>query len=52
MNTIRPATVIAYQNDYWLLMWLTLAVLPLTLIIGSSKALRQSSGKVEAHAME
>jgi DHA2 family multidrug resistance protein len=48
----QQATVIAYQNDYWLLMWLTLAVLPLTLIIGSSKALRQPSSKIEAHAME
>jgi len=48
----QQATVIAYQNDYWLLMWLTLAVLPLTLIIGSSKEFRQPSRRVEAHAME
>ena len=48
----QQANIIAYQNDYWLLMWLTLAVLPLTLIVGSSKALRQPSAKIEAHALD
>jgi DHA2 family multidrug resistance protein len=48
----QQATVIAYQNDYWLLMWLTLAVLPLTLLIGSSKVLRRPATKPEVHALE
>ncbi len=48
----QQANIIAYQNDYWMLMWLTLAVLPLTLLVGSSKALRQPSAKIEAHALE
>jgi DHA2 family multidrug resistance protein len=33
----QQATVIAYSNDFLLLMWLTLATLPLLLIIGTSK---------------
>jgi DHA2 family multidrug resistance protein len=32
------ANVIAYSNDFVLLMWLTLATLPLLLIIGTSKS--------------
>ncbi len=33
----KQATMIAYINDYWLLMVLTLAMIPLILIIGKSK---------------
>jgi DHA2 family multidrug resistance protein len=32
------ANVIAYSNDFVLLMWLTLAAMPLLLIIGTSKS--------------
>jgi len=33
----RQSAMIAYINDYWLLMVLTLAMIPMILIIGKSK---------------
>ena len=48
--------MIAYSNDFVFLMWLTLATLPLLLIIGSSRVPRRSAGPAAAtedvHAME
>jgi len=43
----QQATIIAYANSYMLLMWLTLATLPLILMIGSSKVARANAG--DAH---
>ena len=34
----QQATVVAYANDFRLLMWLTIAVIPLVFVIGSSRA--------------
>jgi MFS transporter, DHA2 family, multidrug resistance protein len=49
----QQATVIAYQNDFKLLMWLTLAMIPLLAIIGSSRARPGVVGKpAEVHAMD
>jgi len=44
----QQATIIAYANSYMLLMWLTLAALPLILMIGSSKVVH-SAGAGDAH---
>jgi len=51
----QQASVIAYQNDFKLLMYLTLAVIPLVFVLGTSKqAPRRSSARQPepAHAME
>ena len=40
---IQQATIIAYANDFKLLMLLTLATLPLVLVIGRARAPRQAS---------
>jgi DHA2 family multidrug resistance protein len=37
----QQATIIAFANDFKLLMWLIIATIPLVLIIGSSRAPRQ-----------
>jgi DHA2 family multidrug resistance protein len=36
----QQATVVAYGNDFRLLMWLTIAVIPLVLVLGSSRTPR------------
>jgi DHA2 family multidrug resistance protein len=46
----QQATIISYDNTFKLLMVLTLAVLPLVLLIGSSRM--QPGDKAEVHAME
>ncbi len=47
----QQATIIAYANDYKLLMLLSLAAMPLVLLVGSSRSLRrQKTGEV--HAMD
>ena len=46
----QQATLIAYLNDYKLLMYLTLAVIPLIFIIGSSKK-KPSQGEIEEAAV-
>jgi MFS transporter, DHA2 family, multidrug resistance protein len=51
----QQASVIAYQNDFKLLMYLTLAVVPLVFVLGTSKqAPRRSSPQqpAAAHALE
>jgi DHA2 family multidrug resistance protein len=47
----QQATVIAYQNDFKLLMILTLMVLPLAMIIGSTRT-KTASGPAEVHALD
>ncbi len=39
----QQATVVAYANDFRLLMWLTIAVIPLVLVIGSSRTPRPAA---------
>jgi DHA2 family multidrug resistance protein len=46
----QQATIISYDNTFKLLMVLTLAVLPLVLLIGSSRT--QPGAETEVHAME
>jgi len=46
----QQATVIAYANDFKVLMYLTLATLPLVLIIGSSRVTRPAPGGQPAPA--
>ncbi len=48
----QQASMIAFSNVFWLMMWLTIATLPLLLIIGTSKALRVPAGKPEVHALD
>jgi DHA2 family multidrug resistance protein len=46
----KQAAMIAYINDYWLLMVLTLAMIPLILIIGTSKK-KPSEGELQEAAV-
>jgi DHA2 family multidrug resistance protein len=48
----QQATIIAYANDFKLLMYLTLASLPFLFLIGSAKAAQSGSGASQAHAFE
>jgi DHA2 family multidrug resistance protein len=50
----QQAAVIAYQNDFKLLMYLTLAALPLLLVLGTSREARPVTGgkPVEVHAFD
>jgi DHA2 family multidrug resistance protein len=50
----QQATVIAYQNNFLLLMYLTIATLPLLLILGTSKTRKDAgqSAAAPAHAMD
>ncbi|HEY7244897.1 MAG TPA: DHA2 family efflux MFS transporter permease subunit [Xanthobacteraceae bacterium] len=48
----QQAAIIAYANDFKLLMYLTLATLPFLILIGSTRSQRSSSGASEAHAFE
>ena len=47
----KQATIIAYANDYKLLLLLALAAMPLVLFVGSSRAVRPQ-GKGAVHAMD
>ncbi len=44
---MQQAAIIAYANDFKLLMWLTLATMPLVFFIGSSRAAKPPAGKNE-----
>jgi DHA2 family multidrug resistance protein len=48
----QQASVIAFSNVFYLMMWLTLASLPLLLIIGTSKGSSPAGGKQEVHALD
>jgi MFS transporter, DHA2 family, multidrug resistance protein len=48
----QQATVISYENTFKLLMVLTIGVLPLVLLIGSSRAKKETGGPAEVHAMD
>ena len=46
----QQAAIIAYANDFKLLMYLTLATIPLVVIIGSSRAAPYAGGEGRARA--
>jgi DHA2 family multidrug resistance protein len=46
------AQILAYSADFWLIMMLTLASLPLALVIGSSRKTMQAMRKPPAEVME
>jgi DHA2 family multidrug resistance protein len=46
----QQATVIAYQNDFYLLLVFTLITMPFVLLIGSSHTLRTTAAPAAAHA--
>jgi hypothetical protein len=48
---MQQATIIAYANDFKLLMYLTLATIPLVFFIGSSRVAR-TPGAATTHALE
>jgi DHA2 family multidrug resistance protein len=52
----QQASVIAYQNDFKLLMYLTLAVIPLVFVLGTSRQAPRRSGAQQpaapAHALD
>jgi len=48
----QQATIIAYANDFKLLMWMTLATIPFVVLIGSSRAPRGQAAGTVAHAMD
>ena len=48
----QQATVISYENTFKLLMVLTIVVLPLVLLIGSSRTKKETGGPAEVHAMD
>jgi MFS transporter, DHA2 family, multidrug resistance protein len=47
----QQAVIIAYANDYKMLLILAVAAMPLVLFVGSSKAV-QRPGREEVHAMD
>jgi len=47
----QQAAIIAYANDYRMLLVLSVAAMPLVLLVGSSKAVQRPGGR-EAHAMD
>jgi DHA2 family multidrug resistance protein len=50
----QQAAVIAYQNDFKLLMYLTLASLPLLLVLGSARKTKRPAGvkPAEVHVLD
>ena len=51
----KQASIIAYQNDFKLLMYMTLATLPLLLVLGvasTKKAAPASKQSIIAHALD
>ena len=48
----QQASITAYANDFNLLMYLTMATIPLVFFIGSSKVARMSGGSAATHALE
>src|SRR5499427_6878484 len=51
MIVTQQAVIIAYANDYKMLLVLSVAAMPLVLFVGSSKAVQQL-GKRQAHAVD
>jgi MFS transporter, DHA2 family, multidrug resistance protein len=49
---LQQASIIAYANDFTLLMYLTLATVPLVFFIGSSRVARPGAGAASAHALD
>jgi hypothetical protein len=49
---IQQASIIAYANVFKLLMYLTLATIPLVFFIGSSRMPRPGASAEPAHAMD
>jgi DHA2 family multidrug resistance protein len=47
----QQAAIIAYANDFKLLMYLTLATIPFVILVGSSRARPGQRGEVAAHEM-
>jgi len=47
----QQAAIIAYANDYRMLLVLSVAAMPLVLLVGSSKVVQRPGGR-EAHAMD
>jgi DHA2 family multidrug resistance protein len=49
----REATIMSFQNDFLLMMWISLAAYPLLLLLQSQKgAAKAASAAAAAHAME
>ena len=48
----QQASIIAYSNDFKLLMYLTMATIPLVFFIGSSRVSRPQPSQEPAHAMD
>jgi DHA2 family multidrug resistance protein len=48
----QQATVVAYANDFRLLMWLTIAVIPLVFVIGSARTARPAAAAAPAPAFD
>jgi DHA2 family multidrug resistance protein len=48
----QQAAIIAYANDFKLLMYLTLATIPLVFVIGTSRVARAPGTPAPAHAMD
>jgi DHA2 family multidrug resistance protein len=48
----QQAAIIAYANDFKLLMYLTLATIPLVFVIGTSRVARAPGTPTPAHAMD
>jgi DHA2 family multidrug resistance protein len=42
----RQAAFIAYINDFWIMMWLTFAAIPLVLLLRPAKALGRGESQV------
>jgi DHA2 family multidrug resistance protein len=47
----QQAAIIAYANDFKLLMYLTLATIPFVILVGSSRARPGQRDEVVAHEM-
>ena len=48
----QQASIIAYANDFKLLMYLTIATVPLVFFIGSSRVARPGASAPSAHALD
>ena len=48
----QQATIIAYANDFWLMMFLTLAAVPLAFVLGSPSPRKLKKEQEQVHAMD
>lgn len=48
----QQATIIAYANDFWLMMFLTLGAVPLVFVLGSPSANKLKKEEEQIHAMD